>query len=143
MSLRARARIQIRGFVKLRTPEIVNSCSNSSRRGQFWLLARGWLRRLERVASEVAGKMDLQDICRGGEARDWGEKDRTNRGEGARERNSKRGIERERGREQEGSLNSAGERKSGRDNEFSKEAMGNMRKEEIRRKRRGNHWSKN
>ena len=36
-------------------------------------------------AGEVAGKMDLQDVHRGGEAQDWGERDRGNRGEGAGE----------------------------------------------------------
>ena len=74
------------------TPEIANSCSNSGRRGRFWLLARGAVAEVEEGAGEVTGKMELQDVCSGGEARDKGERDQGTRREGARERNSERGV---------------------------------------------------
>ena len=60
-----------------------------------------------------------------------------------REKFRERDRKRERGREQKGSLNLAGERKLGHNNEFGREAIGNLRKEEICEKRRGNHRSEN
>ena len=38
---RVHTRIRTREFLKSRNPEIANSCSNSKRRIQLWLLARG------------------------------------------------------------------------------------------------------